>query len=366
MAVQAAAAICLLFGVWAFGAAPACGQAEMSPGPGGVPAEAAASGEESVSEISLSDLATRGQLFVVLAAVLAMAVYASVRFSSLKSQMNELRKDVYEFDENLTGIGYEQFSRQSLFRSTEEGLPILPGLSFPGPDVLFLGCSGGLAVPGINELRGNWRVNVLLNVIHTVLEEPEQKAVLVSRRFGTEQIGWGLLSLEAGADFASLDEVRKAEIAGSPKLLSWEKSLFCFCGWETDTAHLYKTCRRAAEPDAELTIVLDGLEFMRGCLSEQEAGGPVRKDGSADLAELAGKLRSLASRCHAGIVVLIDSDSPAWKKRAVWAGNWAEVRVCEGHPNRAEADGCWNDRAGRRAISCQWNLSAENGALEKL
>lgn len=302
-------------------------------------------------ELYIGDIASRNQLFMILGVLLVFMIYSSVRFNFVKKQISDLSRSVQEFDDTSESSKYEKLNWSGVFHSCEDELPILPGLSFSEPEYILIGCHGSGKVPNLKELKSDLRVNLLLNIIHTVLQEPEQNAVLVSRRLGIKHAGWGLLSLEADCDFNSLSDSEKAEFLENPKLKGWENALLCFNGWDMQLGNLYRTCRSIHEKGAEATLIFDGME----CVSDLSENG---------LQSLSQKLLCLSRRTHSGVIIVSDTDSEIWKQRRMWAQNWAEVSLSEKN-SEIKVSGSWNKLDGTSSpISAAFNISSGSGRLK--
>ncbi len=85
---------------------------------------------ESSNAVDLSSLATREQMLLVLLAVIALAIYAAVHYVKYERRFKLLEAQLASPELGLHGAKYEHLKWDDLFRSTEEGLPILPGLTF--------------------------------------------------------------------------------------------------------------------------------------------------------------------------------------------------------------------------------------------
>lgn len=318
--------------------------------------------QDSLATADLSVLATRQQMLVILLAVIALAVYVAVRYVKYERRFKCLEAQWASPELGLHGAKYERLKWDELFRSAEEGLPILPGLSFDRPRLLVLGCPGAEEVPPRTEFARNPRVNLLLNCAFTVLSEPTQKLFVFSRRLGVRQIGWGLLSLAARTDFNKLSDTEKAEVWQQVDLDDWEESLYCFSGYSISFAELHRLLSNFAEKDLEFTLLLDGWDFLQSDkINEEECSTEELQELWQGLAQ---KLSVLAERGHAGIILLLNTDSQAWQQRGLWAENWAEVELTSEPKVRYKAQGQWTNYDGSRvAIEHCWEYDPESGAL---
>ena len=209
-------------------------------------------------------------------------------------------------------------------------------------------------MPNLRELKTDGRINLLLNIAYNALQRPEQNVIVVSRRLGVEQVGWGLLSLAAQSDFNALTEVQRAEILEKENLKEWEKALFCFNGWNINLNNLYNTCVKIRKKGEEATVIFDGLEVF----SDEEGG-------YGDCAELLQRLSSFARKSHVGLAVLLDPKTPQWQKRAEANASWAEFSFAGQNGSSVKAEGSWSGRHGNpRAIAAQWDIQSGSGMLK--
>lgn len=317
---------------------------------------------ESSNAVDLSSLATREQMLLVLLAVIALAIYAAVHYVKYERRFKLLEAQLASPELGLHGAKYEHLKWDDLFRSTEEGLPILPGLTFDRPRLLVLGCPGAEEMPPLTELAHNPRLNLLLNCAFTVLSEPTQKLFVFSRRLGVRQIGWGLLSLVAQANFNKLSQTEKAKVWQNGDLSDWEESLYCFSGYSTSFTELHRLLSNFAAQDLEFTLILDGWDFL-----QPEQGSQVELSAEKQQKlwkRSAQNLSILAERGHAGIILLLDTDSQAWQQRGLWAENWAEIELNSDPQLHYKAKGQWTNYDGSRvAIERRWECDPESGIL---
>lgn len=319
-------------------------------------------GQSGLNTVDLSGLATREQMLLVLLLLIALAIYVAVRCVKYERRLKSFEAQLVSPELGLHGAKYERLKWDDLFRSTEEGLPILPGLSFDRPRLLVLGCGGSEEVPVLTEFTRNPRLNILLNCAFTVLSEPTQKLFVFSQRLGVRQIGWGLLSLAAQTDFNKLDDLEKAKVWQRADLMDWEENLYCFSGYSANFAEMYRLLNNFAEKDLEFTLLLDGWDFLH---SENKNESSMSSEEKRSLwKNYAQNLSILAERGHAGIILLLNTDSQAWQQRSLWADNWAEISVFSEPKLHYRAQGQWTNYDGRRVpIEQQWESDPESGFL---
>lgn len=314
--------------------------------------------------VDLSLLATRQQMLLILLALIALAIYVAVRCIKYERRLKGLEAQLTAPELGLHGAKYERLKWDDLFRSIEEGLPILPGLCFNRPRLLVLGCPGAEEIPPQTEFAHNPRLNLLLNCAFTVLNEPTQKLFVFSRRLGVRQIGWGLLSLVAKTDFNKLSETEKAEVWQKANLSDWEDSLYCFSGYSASLAELHRLLSNFADKDLEFTLILDGWDFLheeRDDKDKSEQSAPKQQELWKQCAQ---SLSVLAQRGHAGIILLLNTDSQEWQQRGLWAENWAEIELTSDPQLHYKAQGQWTNCDGSRVvIEHRWECAPESGLL---
>ncbi|MGM9992948.1 MAG: hypothetical protein ACI376_08955 [Candidatus Bruticola sp.] len=321
-------------------------------------------GAESTSTegtVDTSVFASQNQFLVVLLTVAVLALYTSVRLSKTEQHMENLESAFNSTKKGLGGATYECLQWDDLFRSIEEGLPVLPDFCLDRPRLLLLGCPGNSLIPKLSEFSRNSRLNLLLNSAYEVLSEPTQKLLVFSSRLGVRQIGWGLLSLAGQTNFNDLSKAERAELLSSLDIADWENRLYNFAGSNTTINELYRISNKLAEDGSDLTLVLDGWDFL---LTNYDRADKASGDSQLAIWQKLGQdLSVLAKRGHLGIILLLDTADEAWRQRLFWAANWAEISISE-DGRKWKAEGQLTDYNGNlQKIEAQWDCNPESGAL---
>ncbi|MGM9999447.1 MAG: hypothetical protein ACI38Q_08710 [Candidatus Bruticola sp.] len=328
------------------------------------PPENSGRGSDSAeSTIDTSDFASQNQFLVVLLAVAILALYTSVRSTKTEQHFKNLEKMFNSTENGLGGVTYECLQWNDLFRSIEEGLPVLPDFCLDRPRLLVLGCQGNSLLPKLSELSRNSRLNLLLNSAHEILSEPTQKLIVFSSRLGVRQIGWGLLSLIGQTDFNKLSNTEKAELLSKLDIADWEKRLYNFAGGSATINELYRILSKLAEDGSDLTLILDGWDFLLPAESHTAKTNADKK--LSDWQHLGQELSVLASRNHLGVILLLDTADEAWQQRLFWAADWAEINISDSG-SEWKAEGQLTDYDGTlKQIEAHWHCNPESGALRR-
>ncbi len=134
---------------------------------------------------------------------------------------------------------------------------------------------------------------VIANLLHSVLLDDSNVAMLVSQRAGRDELGSALLTLEAGAPWSGLGSEERTRVRrrAQSQFDRYESNLFLFEEMDWTADRLFSACQQLRDNDREIrAILLDDPVLL--------AQGELR------CAEALARLQLLSVKCTVPIVLL--------------------------------------------------------------